>query len=203
MKIVIVRHGPAKDIEKGQDISRELTTAGTQVVPNLGEFDKVFSSPAERCIATAKLSTGGQEPSIIESLSTHLWDKEVLGSPGWELIERCYYNKAGELQEVPLSKIVLSEEEEEAWESLTADAMNSMFYGCGDQWKSVLICSHQFHCQKIALEILEEQGSSELKEFIRNMYLPPGGSFTLNVQESVVLPFRGRRGGIFFWKKGS
>lgn len=201
MKIEIMRHGLAEKRQSGQkDIDRPLMESGKEFIPRLGEFDAVFSSPAKRCIETATLASG-QEPKIIRSLSTHLWDGKVSKLEGWELVEKCYYLPNGKMTEVPLAIAWqnLSKPEKKAWKSITSDAMNTIFHSFGNVWDRVLICTHQLHAQAIALEILEKRGSDDLKAFIRNMYLPPGGTITLNIKADIVRPFRGRRGGIFFW----
>ncbi|EKE11196.1 MAG: hypothetical protein ACD_15C00126G0002 [uncultured bacterium] len=196
-----MRHGLAEEIRNGQeDVDRPLAEVGKKFIPYLGEFDEVFSSPAKRCVETARLSTDHKNPSVVNALSTHLWNDNIDDNDGWELVEKCYYLD-GKMVEAPLSVAWknISLPEAQAWKSITAYAMNDMFHSFGNRWRRVLICTHQFHAQAIALDILKKQGSDDLKKFIRDMYLAPGGAITLNVEAKITMPFRGRSGGIFFY----
>ncbi len=202
MKITIIRHGMTEKRLGGQDdLDRPLTKKCEEFIPRLGEFDAVFSSPARRCIETAKLASG-QNPIVINSLSTHLWNGKVGDVEGWELVEKCYYMEDGSMAEIPLAMAWknISTLEQEAWEIITNEAMNEMFHGYGYEWNDVLICTHQFHAQALAFKILggKHQSSAIVAEFIQNLYLPPGGTLPLQADPVIVDPIRGRNGGIFF-----
>ncbi len=200
MKIIIIRHGVAEKRLSGQDdLDRPLMKNCEEFIPRLGEFDAVFSSPARRCIETAKLASG-QNPIVINSLSTHLWNVKVDNVEGWELIEKCYYLPDGSMAEIPLTmawKNISAPKQSEAWRLITGEAISKMFHGYGIAWNRVLICMHQFHAQMLAIRLLGENQPA-VEKFIREMYLPPGGTIPLEVFPLVIRPSRGRNGGIFF-----
>ncbi len=181
MEIVIMRHGLTEKLNSEQDdIDRPLSEAGKEFVPRLGKFDEAFSSPAKRCIDTARLASN-ITPCVFDSLSTHLWDDKVKGHEAWELIEKCYYTKNGDMAELPLSIAWknMTEIEQVAWKKITATALKNIFYCDSSKlWKRVLICTHQFHAQALAMHIAGTK--SLLTQFVREMYLPPGGSITLH-----------------------
>lgn len=195
MEIVIIRHGLTKERKSGQeDIGRPLMKVSKEFIPRLGKFDEVFSSPARRCIDTARLASN-ITPCVIDSLSTHLWDDKVKGHEAWELIERCYYTENGDMAELPLSIVWknMTEIEQVAWKKITATALKHIF--CCDSsklWKRVLICTHQFHAQVLAMHIAGTK--SPLTQFVREIYLPPGGAITLHTKIMKLNPSQNRPG---------
>jgi hypothetical protein len=52
----------------------------------------------------------------------------------------------------------------------------------------------------VALEILGGRHNKQptVEKFVWDMYLPPGGTITLKVKPIIMMPLRGRLGGIFF-----
>ncbi len=178
MKVTIIRHGfPEKRASGQDDLDRSLVEMGKGLIPKLDNFDVVFSSPACRCVETARLASGGREPIIINALSTHKWNRQIDEHEGWELIEKCYYLPSGEMAELPLSLgwKNLSALEQRAWELITTDALEEIMQRTQNA-KSILIASHQFHVQAIALRFLGKDSS--LFGFVQNMYFAPGSSIS-------------------------
>lgn len=184
MKVTVIRHGFTQKRASGQDdIDRQLIPAGREFVPRLGEFDAVFSSPAQRCIETAKLASK-QEPIIIKALSTHLWDGKINGQEGWELIEKCYYTPSGEMAELPLVMAWenISVPEQAAWELITLQAFEEIMLKVGDA-KKILISSHQIHAQAIALKMMGNK--NPLYNFVQGMYVAPGSSISFDTHSQL------------------
>ena len=189
MKVTIIRHGMTEKRKSGQDdIDRPLMKKCEEFIPRLGKFDAVFSSPARRCIDTAKVASG-ETPVVINALSTHLYEGVVYGSlprPSrapkfdiWELVEKCYFLPDGSMAEIPFSYVErdMSSLEKSAWRVITQDAWREIKERRGEV-KNILIATHQFHAQKLALEILGGR-QARIEDFVRQMYLPPGGTITL------------------------
>ncbi|HFC76913.1 MAG TPA: hypothetical protein ENJ27_01650 [Candidatus Moranbacteria bacterium] len=190
MKITIIRHGMTEKRESGQDdVDRPLMKKCEEFIPRLGKFDAVFASPARRCIDTAKFASG-ERPIIVNSLSTHLWNGQILTSvghgrrnysDGWELVEKCYYLPSGEMAEAPIAVAWknISISEQRAWELITNEALLEIMENCPTEAKKILISSHQFHVQAIALKLIKK--GNPLSDLIHNMYFAPGTSVQLDI----------------------
>ncbi len=185
MKVTMIRHGFAEKRENGQDdLDRPLVETGKEFIQKLGDFDAVFASPALRCIETAKLASG-EEPTVIDALSTHKWNGQIDEHEGWGLIEKCYYLPSGEMAELPLCLgwKNLSALEKKAWKLITRDALEAIMSKARNA-KSILIASHQFHTQAIALKFLSEDNPT-LSNFIWSMYFAPGTSIQLSLNSTL------------------
>ncbi len=191
-----MRHGLTEKRAPWQDdIDRPLMKVGKEFIPRLGKFDAVFSSPARRCIDTARLASGDTRPCVISSLSTHLWEDKVEGHEAWKLIEKCYYLPNGEMAEVPVAVAWenQSELEKMAWKKITTTALNHIFYrDFSERWERVLICTHQFHTQALAMHMAGTK--SPLTNCVREIYMPPGGAITLHAGIMKLNPSQNRPG---------
>ncbi len=158
MNIVFIRHGeayPRKGFEDSakDDLERKLTEKGRGQVPtNLGEFDIVVSSPAERAKETARIASGGKEPAIINSLSTHLWDGD------WESVDHMFVNRKGKQS---LEQVYESASVEERWAGrVITDAaffsLDKLAKECVNKNPRILVAGHAVFLPALLMKCVEE-----------------------------------------------
>ncbi|HEC30705.1 MAG TPA: hypothetical protein ENI66_01685 [Candidatus Yonathbacteria bacterium] len=152
MNIVFLRHGEAEPRDETgdfveNDLKRRLTEKGRywQVPTDLGKFDLVISSPAERAKETARIASGGKEPVIIKSLSTHLWDGD------WESVDGLFVNRGNiSLEEVYSNA---SDKEMDAVRTISNEALKEVENGISKNKKSeprILIVGHAMFLPALA-----------------------------------------------------
>ncbi|VAW16828.1 hypothetical protein MNBD_BACTEROID05-75 [hydrothermal vent metagenome] len=176
MNIVFLRHGEAEgrkdtgDFVK-DDLERRLTQRGReQVLTDLGRFDLVVSSPAERAKETARIA-GRMNPIIINSLSTHLWDGD------WESVDSCFVNRGNiSLHEMydEINGIQLA-----AVKKIKEEAMREteeLVKKIGKDEPRVLVAGHAMFLPALAEAFALKDGNSRDK--INNLVLGEGESFS-------------------------
>ncbi|HEC94104.1 MAG TPA: histidine phosphatase family protein [Candidatus Kaiserbacteria bacterium] len=155
MEIVFVRHGNAEPRDPNakdfvaDELARQLTEKGRSQVPrNLGKFDLVFSSPAMRAKETAKIAAPGMDPTIINALSTHLWEGD------WESVDNLFVNQGN--RSLVEAYSIASEKEMEAVRAISMEAFEAIKkcvrengLGVGSR---ILMAGHAMHLQALAEE---------------------------------------------------
>jgi len=151
MKVYFVRHGNAMKAEKDQD--RQLSPKGVEQAQNRRiqlknvSFDKVLVSPANRCIATAEIISGGCE--ITEVTSLYVPSAETTDG---QAIDRAF-NRLGY---APLSEYLKSEAKEALGRYSQENSSVIRRIEAQNQISNLLVAGHAVLIQAIVMDFVND-----------------------------------------------